>query len=427
MLTKEKLKSLCATLAVNVLLITIAVYVLFQYAKTGVNAIETEQADMEIRQDIVEADGYIFRNEEVIYSNGGKSVNYLIENGGKVGKNQAVAQSLPSSADFSAKDRISVLNKKLDILNKSNINLDFVATNIEKIDRDSYAMYLNMMQGVERGKFKEAGKNRDELLILLNKKQLIIGEMSGSRFGDIIAAAESQKKQLEAQASAFGAEEVYSNRSGIFYSAIDGYENYFTAEAAQNINFEKFGELLKKTRDYNVLNNALGKVAYDFNWYIVCNMPKSKNAHFADGDKYAITYPSSNKTINSVLCKRIEDVESGDAILVFETSDIPFDFDFYRKQTIQIVFSEVSGIKVPEEAIRIVEMEDGTLAEGVYVQKGSSVVFRELPKSECLAKFDGYYIYLAPSKRPETGGGKLQLYEDIIVAGKNLYDGQAIK
>ncbi|MCL2813050.1 MAG: hypothetical protein FWD23_00465 [Oscillospiraceae bacterium] len=425
----KKLKSIGATVVVDILLVTLTIYLLFQYAKTGADAVETERADMEISQDIAEMYGYIFRNEEIIYSNGGNSVNYLIENGEKVSKNQIVAQSLQSAADFSAKDQIAALSEKLDILNKSNINLEFVKINIEKIDRDSHAMYLNMLQSIEKGKFKDAGKNKNEFLILLNKRQLITGEIGAGEFENIITAAEDKKKQLETQVSASGAGavEVTSNKSGIFYYRFDGYENHFTADAAKDLNFETFGELIRKEADYNILSNALGKVAYDFNWYIVCQTQKNKNISFLTGTKYNIIYPfSSNKSVESVLYKQIESAVSDDIVLIFEISEIPFDFDFSRKQTIQVVFNEVSGLKVPEEAIRIREKEDGSEIEGVYVKKGNSVVFRELPPDERLDKFDGYYLYLAPGKRPESGGGTLQLYEDIIVAGMDLYEGKSL-
>ena len=425
---KNKLKSIGAAIAVNLLFVTLTVYFVFQYAKPG-DAIETERADMEISQNVVDTYGYIFRNEEIIYSNGGNSVNYLVENGEKISKNQLVAQSLQSAADFSAKDQIAALSEKLDIMNKSNINLEFVKINIEKIDRDSHTMYLNMLQSIEKGKLKDAGKNKDEFLILLNKRQLITGEMSAAEFEGIINAAADKKRQLEMQALRSGSAgaDVYANKSGIFYSKFDGYENYFTADAAKNLDFEKFGELMRKEADYNIINNALGKVAYDFFWYIVCRVQKDKDSSFSVGRKYNIIYPfSSNKSVESVLYRQIESVVSDEIILIFEISEIPFDFDFSRKQTIQIVFNEVSGLKVPEEAIRVIEREDGSKVEGVYVKKGNSVVFRELPPTECLEKFDGYYLYLAPAKRPETGGGTLQLYEDIIVAGKDLYEGKSI-
>jgi len=425
---KNKLKSLSSVIALNILVILIAVYFLFQYTKTGDNSLQTESAVLEIKQDIVEIYGYIFRNEEIIYSLGG-SVNYLVDNGVKVGKNQVVAHAHQTSADFSMKEQIDELNQKLDILSKSNINLDYVTPNINRIENEAHLIYVNMLQNIERSKFRDAGKNRNDLLVLLNKKQLITGEISGSSFENVINSLKNQKQQLETQMSYSdaGAINVFSGKSGIFYTRLDGYENCFTANAAKTLDFDKFNELLKKEPDTNIINTGLGKVAYDFNWYLVCKMEKNKTVDFIVGKKYNIIYLySSNKIIESVLINRIYSVDSDEIILVFETDSIPFDFDFYRKQTIQIVFNEISGIKVPEEAIQIVEREDGTLAEGVYILRNNIVTFRELPKNECLAKFDGYYLYLEPSKRPETGGGKLQLSEDIIVAGKDLYDGKIV-
>ena len=426
---KNKLKTIGLRVALSVFLVVMAVYFMLQYSKTSDKSIETERADMRIQQDIVEIYGYIFRNEEIIYAASGGSVNYLVENGRKVGKNQVVAFAQRTAADLSLKSQIETLTQKLDILNKSNINLEFANPNITRIDNESHLMYVEMLQSIEKGKLKDAGKNRNDMLILLNKKQLVTNEISGRSFENIINSTQEKKNQLEMQMlnSGIGASEVYTNMSGIFYSKVDGYENYLTADAAKILDFDRFGELINLSTDNNILSSAIGKVAYDFNWYLVCKMEKQKTIDFITGKKYDIIYPySSNRTFESTLVRQIDSADLSEVILIFETTSVPFDFDFSRKQSVQIVFNEVSGIKVPEEAIHIVENNDGTKSEGVYILKGSLVVFRELPQNECLAKFDGYYIYLEPSKRPDTGGGKLQLYEDIITAGKDLYDGRAL-
>lgn len=428
-LSKPTLKSVFGKIALNVLLIIIAVYFMFQFSKTAADSIETERAGLEICRNIVEIDGYIFRNEEIIYSTGGNSVNYLIENGGKVGKNQLIAQSRQAYSDFSAGEQISDLEKKLDILDKSNINLDFITINLEKITVDSHDMYVNMLKNLENGKIRDAGKNRNELLVMLNKKQLITGTVKGGSFDDIIASVKEEKKQLEARTAGFGTEAagVYSKKSGIFYSRVDGYENIFNTDALKSLDFYKFDELIKKEPENIIINSAIGKVAYDFNWYLVCKTEKSSSAEFIADKKYDIIYQfSSGQSVESVLTQQIDSVNSNEIILIFEASHIPVDFDFSRKQAIQIKFSEVRGIKVPEEALRVVTGTDGKEVTGVYVRKGNNVVFRELPQSENLGKFNGYYLYLEPSKRPESGGGTLQLYEDIITAGIGLYDGKII-
>lgn len=425
----QKIKSKFLKIMLNTFFAAIAFYALFQFFKAANNAVETERADMVVNRDVIEIYGYIFRNEEIIYPQNSGSVNYLVENGGKVGKNQLIAQSSQNNSDIYTKEQIKKLAEKLEILNKSNINLDFVTVGIDKIDDESRSIYVNMLKSIESGKIKDAGKNRNDLLVMQNKRLLITGAVSQSSFEGLINSVSEKKMQLETQESVSktGSIGVYSNKSGIFYSKTDGYENIFTADAVSILDFDKFDELINKEPEYNILKSALGKVAYDFNWYLVCKTERNSKFDFTAGKKYDITYPfSPNRSTESVLIKKIESTDSKEMILIFETAHTPYAFDFSRKQTIQIVFNEIEGIKIPEEALRVVQREDGTQTEGVYIKRGDLIIFRELPPNESLGKFEGYYIYLAPSKRSGENEGKLQLYEEIITAGKNLYDGKVI-
>ena len=483
------IKNLGLKILFNAVFLGVTIYFIAQFFNTSGAAVETERADLEIRQDIVELTGYIFRNEEVLYANGGsKSVNYLIDDGQKVATKEVVAQiNRNSNYDYSLlKEQTDAIDKQLGILRKSNINLEYVTTNLDKIENDSRVMYADMLGNLKKNKIYAAGKNRDDMLILLNKKQIITKEVSGGSFDSLITSLEQKKSQLEAQMqSATGAyTDALSDKSGIFYSRTDGYENYFTGDAVDTLDFAAFDSLISKKPDTNILGNALGKVAYDFNWYLVCrydHAQQNKNFGFTDGKTYNIIYPySSNTSVSSKLIKQIQDVNTGDILLVFETMSVPDGFDFSRKQTIQIVFNEIKGIRVPQEAVVVVNKNDlGTtetteadpnadimsvinnintnntdnttsttvpatsetdangniikdfidsdLVKGVYVLKGDIVYFRRLPDSEQLAAFDGYYLYTDPSERRNTGGqGELQLNEDIIISGKDLYNGKII-
>lgn len=506
-LNNDFIQDLAMKILFNVLFLVITAYFIIQFfTTTGSAAVETERADLEIRQEIVELTGYIFRNEEVLYSSGGQSVHYLAEDGQKVSKTQVVAQLNNAAFDYSVKEQINALEKKLDILKKSNINLEFVTTNIDKIDRDANVYYSEMLKSLKKNKIKAAGKDRDEMLVLLNKKQIITKEAGGAIFTNLISSAEGQKAQLEAQmiSSSGTYADVLSNKSGVFYSRTDGYENYFTGDAVKTLNFENFDELISKNPDNGIINNALGKVAYDYNWYLACKFEKTeknKNTEFAVGRTYNIIYPySSNKLIPSKLINKIEKYNSDEILLIFETMTAPSDFDFSRKQTIQIVFNEIRGIRVPHEALMVIDKKDldepeptspvppaeeketdengneiidefieavedieaidtvgntttaaikktepatepetdenGNIirkfvnedtVKGVYILRGNVVVFRRLPDTEYLATFDGYYLYTDPNNRSDKGErGELQLNEDIIVAGKDLYNGKVV-
>lgn len=420
-------KSLIKTISLNLVCVLIIFYVVFQSFRNMGSIIETERATLIERKDNVEVNGYIFRNEKVLTA--GNKVNYLVENGEKVSKNQAVAQFNVNSHDLSLKARIDELNKKISILEKSNINLDYVKTTLEKLEKDSNELYLSMIHNLQAGRIKNATEGRNELLITLNKKQLMTQEITTEEFNIFINSLINERSQLEAQISASSSlgGDIYSDISGIFYSKVDGYENLFTADAIKNLDFDKLRELIGTTPDNNIINDAMGKIAYNYDWYLVCIAPKKKDIEYTEGKSYNIIYPfSSNKSIASVLTKKIESVNSDEVLLIFNTMLMPEGFDFSRKQTIRLVFNELNGIRIPEEAVRIVTDENGISKQGVYVLKGNVIAFKELPENEYIDKYDGYYVYLEPSERTSEHKGTLQLHEEIITAGKDLYNGKTL-
>lgn len=448
----------------NILFLFALIYVFALIVRS--EYIETERAELEIRRDIMDFTAYIFRNEEIIYADSsGTGAAYLVENGDKVAKNQAVAhinRSIASDSSDFVKAEIEALEKRIDILKKSNINLEYAAASIEKVNNDSNDLYIEMLKSIKYNKMEDTDKNRDEMLILLNKKQLIIRD--AENFNGIINSLSERKRELEFDWAASSAANfntpVSSHRSGIFYKKPDGYENYFTGDTAKTLDLAKFNELMKVESDANIINRAVGKVAYDYNWYFVC---KTNEKDFADGivsfkesTNYNIICPySSNRVIPSKLISQIKEYSSDEILLVFETTVSPADFDFLRKQTVQIVSREVRGIKVPDSAVKLRELrqsweEDengvmqeftqiidrtelteseavsGEMVKGVYVLQGSEIKFRTLDEKDKIAEFDGYSLYTESVLRPEGSKTTLQDYEDIIIAGKDLYHGKVI-
>ena len=114
----------------------------------------------------------------------------------------------------------------------------------------------------------------------------------------------------------------------------------------------------------------------------------------------------------------IAENDSEDVVLIFSSDTIPDNFEFLRRQTVEIVQNSYSGYRISADAVRMV---DGTL--GVYVQKGYSVCFRRI---EPLAELDGYYIVDASPSSGENEYEPLALYDLVIVKGKRLYNGKVI-
>lgn len=469
---KEHKRNILIALA-NIVCITVIIYVLV-LVFMPTDTIELERARVETRREVMDFTAYIFRNERVIYADfdigRGLGAVYMVENGEKVARNQAIARINQGTYHgggraYTIGTEIEAIEDRIDILRRSNINLEHTPANIQNVNRNADDLYIETLRNVRNGSLRIAGSHRDEKLVLMNKRQVITG--TAGNFGRMINSLTARKTELQSEfvgntALADGGRNIYAERSGIFYRRADGFENYFTARAVRTLDLAAFDELTRRERDANIINRAIGKIAYDYRWYFVIRANRNEivGMDFVEGRSRPydiVCLYSSNRVIPFYLRSIISEHNSDDALLIFETTIIPPDFYFQRRQSVQVVLREISGIRVPNSAIvvrgvnrhwefdengemrEVVEIIEnpeadpfaeeiiiGETVKGVYILHGREVRFRVLDDRDRLAEFDGYAIYAVPAQRVDGSTTTLLADEDIIVAGRNLYTGRII-
>ena len=141
---------------------------------------------------------------------------------------------------------------------------------------------------------------------------------------------------------------------------------------------------------------------------------------FIDSQNYSVIFPySSDAEIPMTLYRSVPDEESGLTLLIFSTGKVNADFNFLRRQTVEIVAESYTGYRVPVSSVRIV---DGK--QGVYVLMGNVVKFREITP---LVEIDGNLIVKEQDKVNDPDHAlKLGFYDAIITKGKNLYEDKII-
>ena len=254
-------------------------------------------------------------------------------------------------------------------------------------------------------------------MTLLNKRNLIVESKTG--YTDVINALEQEKSRLTALLSSPVAT-VVSSESGYFYSYVDGFEEQFNADILNNLTVDRFFEIINEVQNSTTVD-CVGKVVTNFEWYTLCITSKEESVFYNSGDYYDLTYPySSGMTIKSKLSYKITQADRDEVILVFTTDKVPDGFNFLRRQKAEVKHSEYSGLKIPKDALRIV---DGY--EGVWVLSGNVINFKRCEK---IYETDGYYLVDTDDKLEEEDVKYryLQIYDSVITGGKDLYDGKVI-
>ena len=102
------------------------------------------------------------------------------------------------------------------------------------------------------------------------------------------------------------------------------------------------------------------------------------------------------------------------AVVVFACNTMNTELAATRKFDITVVFEEHTGLRVDNRAIRV---SDGT--KGVYVLTAGQVKFVPV---NIIWKGENYSIAELKASQEKV----LRIYDEIIVKGKNLYDGKII-
>lgn len=429
-------------------LIFYLVYHLFNGFSTDIRTVSAAFSSVD---SVISGKAYIFRDEFLLNSSGSGSANYLASDGEKVSINQAVADVFSDSSGYNIRTRVANIDNQLKLLDKSSIGVNADRTDTSSVDAQIYSSYTEVIDRASNGEFLYALKSSSDLLIGLNKRQLITGEARG--FDARIEALRADRQALVAQLSG-KQETILTNKSGYFYTETDGFEEIFTVEALDALTFDVFDKLVASLNDKNAegqqATNKIGKIVSSYSWYVAIKLEKQRAAHLVVGNSYDVEFPYNyDMKISMKLEKVVTEPGNKEAILVLSSGKMPKDFNYMRNQEAKIITDSFEGLRVPSSSVRVVEG-----VKGVYTLYGSKVVFKKI---DIIYEGDGYYLVSngspikdeviigeATDKAEETemvtqpqdtdNGekqeekdkveyGYLALHDQIIVSGKGLSHG----
>ena len=194
---------------------------------------------------------------------------------------------------------------------------------------------------------------------------------------------------------------ITSEKSGYFYTSVDGYETVFTKDKVKELTPEVYDSIT--TAQPSQTKNTIGKIATDFKWYFAAKT--DDDTEYEIGKTYGFSFEKKDVPMKLTNISK----DSSSSVLVFECDVILPDFDFSRHQKVDVTTKERTGIAVPSEA--------------VY----------KIDKLKCIYIFDdGYARRMLVNPVFEKDGFCIiecdsEIVGEIAVIEKGLYDGKVLK
>ncbi len=407
---ESTLKKVLSYVATSVLALALLCYIAYHIVSVFTGKLETETVPLVTVLVEDAGDGYLFRTQSLVSAKEQGSVSYLAEDGEKVGAGQSIA-NVYQVTDGAVTAQIEQLDEQIAILKES--ALSGITADTTTVDRKISQLQQSIRKSTDSGNYEYAQTLERELQVQLNRRALILAQKKN--YSDEIFFLMSERAKLTESLGAYR-EVIAADTASYFFRGTDGYESLFSADTVSSLTVSSFLGLTEAQPAPSA--NAIGTLVSDCTWYVALPVDRAAAAMYTVKAKYNVTFPHNDDTTLSMALSRILSESGSDtSVLIFETDLLPAGFSYDRSQPVKIEQSEISGIRIPASALRVIDGETG-----VYIQYGTAVRFK---KVEILRDENGAYL-VADLSEGKASSPYLRPNDSVITQGKDLYDGKII-
>ncbi len=415
----------------GVFLLLAALYVLYQAWQILFPQNVYETALAATVSETVSADGVLLFEESYVPGSG--NLGYLVEDGERVSAGTAVAEVYTDGSQAVLRQQLTQLTEQIDLLQKSQ---NTTSLQLDNLLKERAAALYNMMDVLDAQDYAEVDSGASEYLLAQNKLWIVTGD--AANFTDQITALSQQAQSVQAQLGT--PTQITAPQTGYFVRASSS--GRLNAGAADIL--AQDASQLKAYLDSDPelsLDGCAGKIVSGFTWqYVgVCSAKEGEKLLGQDGKplrtSVQIRFPGQAENSFKASVSEVNiDAENDVARFVLTCNVINGDVLTLNHASAQITVGEYTGLRIPASAVHYLK-EDGTEAEGqgenyvpgVYVKYGNIARFYKIdPVDEDHPLItQGDYILVSP-KGTDGSVSEVQLYDEIIVSGQNLYDGKLL-
>lgn len=428
------------TLAAAMISFLLLIYVGYQAYCSTTQSIVTEIAMYGSVSDTVQAQGFAIRSEYVITDTYSGVLSYRVADGTRVANETILADVFASEDDAAAQNRLDRLDREIESLEALSKPADFFDANPTTLSTQIYNGLGEIFSSVRSGSFTEVASLTDSLQTSLSRKQLVTKEETSDDYQARLTSLYSERESLSATAAP-ATTAIKAPAAGYFISSTDGFENVYDISKIKEITAEQVRSMLGREQGTG-LSSSVGKICPDFNWYLVCVFSDETVWKFEDVEDVSLDIPfASTETIPAKVVAKNRDRNTGDTAVVFECSYMDSDIALVRNETVEVCVQTYTGVLVNEDAIRFENVtyyetdENGNTVQkmqpnvkGVYIKNGRQLEFVQIFSEQTV---NGYAICKTELSDDERAAlrtsSTIQLYDNVVVSGTNLYDGKPVQ
>ena len=405
-------------LARNVLIIWIMtgliIYVIYHCLQYFKDPVQVTAAVRQTEMQTQEMTAYLFRDEQVLSASRAGALQAMAEDGAHVSIHSEVARVYTSGDGEALYEQLQTLQEQIAFYEQCLQAADMSPSQLPALNEKITQTYGRVMEAITAGDGARSRQLSDDLLLLLNQKQVLTGE-----FADLPNRLASLKAEQAALESAYAGtyESITVDRSGYYYRGTDGYESIYTQAALSSLTVSGFYEMIRQTPQ--PVQASAGKLIGDYIWHAAIPTTRKASQIMTEGTVYDVTFSDETK-VEMTLDRILHEDGDDRCVLILKTGHMPQDFEYTRIQSVTLAVGETQGLRVPQTSL--LTGKDGEM--GVYILDIAYVRYR---KVDIIWHGDGYVLVRENDRSAEGHENDLGYQELIITrSDEELYDGKLL-
>lgn len=358
-------------------------------------------------EDAVSVTGFMVRSELVLPDAGGGLLRLTRSEGERVAAGGKVAQVYSDQASLDRQAEIDKLQTRLDQLNYASEAASASEAALH-LDGQIAEKLMTMRRNLAADRLDAASASVAELEALVLRRDYTYTDAEELKAQT--AELKSQLAALKAQ-SAGSSRTVTAPQAGLYSAVVDGYEAVLTPDIVDGLTPSDLSGLQPAA-----VSGDVGKLVLGDTWYFVASLSAAAAKNLVPGATETLRFAKGVDRDLSVTVQSVGKAENGRVNAVFRGRAYLAQLTLLRRQSADVILSSYSGIRVPQQAIRVNENGDA----GVYCIVGVEARFKPVT---VLWSGDDDYAVVRPEGIDKTA---LRPGDEVILSAGGLADGAVV-
>lgn len=383
--------------------LSIAVIAMVGYGvKYALAPLNTQRLKYMTQENFINTNGFIIRDEWVMYSRSSGTVYHSVSEGDRVAKDSRIGLLFYGDVAEDSIKELTVVDNKIKKASAETDEYSVESMDETTIENNIYRRENNII---------DAAAENDIISITQYKNDInSIRESNSLAAGDSLTEFENQKQQILSTVG-IANEDITAQIAGVFTKYVDGYETQLVPEDIDSYGVAYFESLSQSPQMQKIgtrveAGGAAFKIVNNHVWYVMMDIPADTMKKRKAGDNVKLRFNNMADAVVKGSINAVSEESNGRVVVTVKCPQYLESALSYRFVDVDLIFESFDGYRVPTHAIR-------TDADG----KQKVIGINSNKKYDCycdvlFADADGAYAIVDSSEDAEN---KLSQMERIVV------------